>query len=39
MSFLWHFVSNLSDFEQIFRELWQREDPKKTAFLKAPCRS
>ena len=24
----------LSDFEQIFHDIWQREDPEKTAFLK-----
>ena len=27
---------SLSGFEQIFLEIWQREDPEKTAFLKAP---
>ena len=26
---------SFSDFEQIFLEIWQREDPEKTAFLKA----
>ena len=26
---------NFSDFDQIFREIWQREDPEETAFLKA----
>ena len=35
MSFLWHFVSNLSDSEQIFRELWQRENLEKTAFFES----
>ena len=31
-----HLCQSLSDFEQIFREIWQREDSENAAFIKAP---